>query len=448
MKWIVALMLLPGTLFGQAPQPLTLEEAIKLGLERSKMLSVSRTKVDAASAKSGEAFAAQLPSLTVAGGYTRLSDVPPFEIPAREFGNPQPIVISPVVLDNYSSRVTLQQPIFTGFKLHSNARAAEYLAKAGESDYKNDEADLILNVTSAYWSLYQTLETRKVTGENVTRLQTYHKDTENLMKAGLSTRSDLLKIEVQLSNAELTQIDAENDVQVAMMNLNNVIGQPIDTQIKLESVPDDTAMGRDISQYPVLLNQAFSSRPDVQAMQSRLEASKASVTAAQGNYFPQIFLTGNYYYNRPNVRYLPTIDEFKSTWDVGVQVQFDLWNWGATSAEVDQARAALSQNEILYAQMKDNISLEVRRNLLAVNRAKEKISVARVGVDQAEENVRTTGDKYKTGLATSTDLLDVNVALLQAKINYTGALVEQELARATLRRSLGETLSGGMDLRQ
>ncbi|HUL43521.1 MAG TPA: TolC family protein [Bacteroidota bacterium] len=439
---MMVLILMPAALLAQMPQQLTLDGAIQIGLERSKLLSVSRAKVDAASARSGEAHAGLLPSLSVSGGYSRLSDVPPFEIPAGEFGNPQPIVISPVVLDNYASRVTLQQPLFTGFKLHSNAAAAEYLAKAGESDYKNDESDVLLNITSAYWSLYQALETKKLSDENVTRLQTYHKDTENLMKAGLSTRNDLLKIEVQLSNAQLTQIDAANDVQVAMMNLNNAIGQPIETQIQPASVPGDTTMINDIAQYSNLLAQAFSARPDMQAMQSRLEASKASVTAAQGNYFPQIFLTGDYYYNRPNARYQPTLDEFKSTWDIGVQVQFDLWNWGATSSQVDQARAALSENQILYEQMKDNVSLEVRRNLLAIRRAKEKIAVAKVGVDEAEESVRTTGDKYRSGLATSTELLDADVALLQAKINYTGALVEQELARATLKKSLGERLSG------
>jgi outer membrane protein len=272
MKLIVVLILLPVTLMGQIPQRLTLEDAIKLGQERNKMLSISRTKVETASARSRESNASLLPSVTVAGGYSRLSDVPPFEIPAGLLRNPQPILLSPIVLDNYSSRVTVQQPIFTGFKLRSNARVAEYLAKASESDYKNDKADLTLNITSAYWSLYQNLETKKLSDENVNRLQTYHTDTENLMKAGMATRNDLLKIEVQLSNAKLTQIDAVNDVQVAMMNLNNMIGQSIETQIELTSAPNDTAIVAGSRLYPELLDRAFSSRPDVQALQSRIEA--------------------------------------------------------------------------------------------------------------------------------------------------------------------------------
>jgi outer membrane protein len=247
----------------------------------------------------------------------------------------------------------------------------------------------------------------------------------------------LLKIEVQLSNARLMQIDAVYDVQIGMMNLNNVIGQSIETEIQLSSSPDDTTSVA-LNETPLgLAQKAFSTRPDLQAMLSRIEASKTSVSAVEGNYFPQIFLTGNYYYNRPNVRYQPTIDEFKSSWDVGLQVQLDIWNWGATSSQVDQAKAIVSQNQSLYEQMKDNIFLEVKRNYLAVQRAKEKIGVAKLGVDQAEENTRTTRDKYRTGLATSSELLDADVALLQTKTNYTGALVEQKLAVARLQKSIG-----------
>ena len=95
------------------------------------------------------------------------------------------------------------------------------------------------------------------------------------------------------------------------------------------------------------------------------------------------------------------------------------------------------QNELAYEQLKENVSLDVKRQALAVSRAKEKIQVAGLAIEQAEENQRTTGDKFRQGLATSTDLLDANVALLQAKTNYSGALVEHEVAVARLKKALG-----------
>ena len=435
MKWLAGILFVSVACAGaHAQRQLTLDEAIALGKENSKMLRVSTAKVDAAEARAGEASTALLPSLKFEGSYKRLSDVDPFAVKVPFY--PSPIEISPIVLNNYNVRVSLQQPLFTGFKLRSNARVAEYLAGASVSDHRNDLADLVLNITTAYWTLFQSRETKRFVDENVTRLESYRRDTENLMKAGMATRNDLLKIQVQLSSARLTQIDAANDVEVALMNLDNVMGLPLDTDIALTSVP---AGGIAVSHADTgaLVARALGARPDLQAMQLRVEASKAGVSAAQGSWWPQIFLGGSYFYNRPNQRYQPTKDEFKSTWELGVTMQFDVWNWGATGYQTDQAKATLLQNELMYAQMQDNVSLEVRRGQLAVRRARDKADVARLAVDQAEENMRSTGDKFKSGLATSSELLDASVALLQTRTNLSGALVEVELAQARLVRSVG-----------
>ena len=439
MKWILVATLLLSTLAeGQTVTQLTLEQAIAIGKERSRTLRASSAKAEGATARADEANSVLLPSVKVDGSYRRLSEVPPFAVSVP--GMSVPFVISPVVLNNYAFHAGFQQPIFTGFKLGSNARAAEMLAKAVSLDRINDEADLVLAITVAYWTLHQTGETNRFVDENVARLQTYAKVTENLLKAGMATRNDLLKIQVQLSNAKLTQIDAVNDRQVAMMNLNNLIGQPLETEVEPVSQPqvDSTDAQATGQPWGNLVTRAWQFRPDLQAMQARVQASEASVWAAKGNWWPQVFFTGNYYYSRPNPRYMPTLDMYKDTWDFGVTVQLDVWNWGATSAQVEQARAGMVANQIMLEQMKENVSLEVKRYDLAKRRAKDKVDVSALAISQAEENVRTMQDKYRTGLATSTDVLDASVALLQARTSYTGALVEFEVARARLTRAAGE----------
>lgn len=428
---------------------LTLNDAMRIGRENSRTMRVSAARVDAARGKAGSAGATLLPSLKLEGSYRRLSDVPPFEVQLPIL--PHPIVVSPTILDNYTLRLSLQQPLFTGFKLRGNARAAEALAEASERDNVNDRDDLDLMIATAYWTLYQTQETRKFADENVTRLTTYLRDTENLMKAGMATRNDFLKIQLQLNTGRLMQIDALNDVQVATMNLNNVMSQPLDTAIRLVSVPGekrdaDSALTSGASLAGAgLTATALRERHDVQALESRVEASRAGLMAARGNWWPQLFLSANYYYSKPNARYLPALAEFKDSWDVGVTMQFDLWNWGQTGYESDQAQAAMVQNQTLLDQLKENVTLEVRRQLLAWRRAQEKVEVTRLGVDQAEENLRTFDDKFRSGAATSTDLLDANVSLLQARTNLTGALVEQELALARLRRAAGRPVEAFED---
>lgn len=438
--FLVMMLAVAPFAYSQRVNVLTLPDAIAIGREHNRALKISRAKADAASAKASEATTNLLPSLKLSASYQRLSDVPPFAVTIPKTLPPplggSTFSIAPTVLNTYNARVSFQQPIFTGFKLESNSRAAHALAEASEFDWRNDEADLVLTITTAYWMLYQAVETRAFMDENVARLENVRRDTDNLLKAGLATRNDVLKVALQWNNAKLSQIDAANDVQLAMMNLNNIIGQPLDTQLELASKPMSPSY-EDAGLKKNALDRALTSRSDLQAMQARVEASKAVVSAAQGNWWPQVFLVGGYTYARPNPRYQPTLDAFKGTWDVGVQMQFDLWNWGATADQSDQAKAQLVQTEMLFEQLKENVSLDVKRQILAVERAREKVGIAALAIDQAEENQRTMNDKYKQGLATATDLLDANVALLQAKTNHSGALVEHEVAVARLRKAIG-----------
>lgn len=440
----VCMALVAVTAGGRAQQPLSLDEAVAISLQRNTALNISAARADAALAKAREQATALLPSVKLSAGYQRLSEVDPFQVAVPFL--PQPIDIAPVVLNNYTSRLWLQQPLFTGFKLESSARAADNLARAAQYDHASNRTEVALAVTAAYWTLYQATEAKRFIDENVVRLQAMQSDKRNLLKVGLATRNDLLKVQVQLNAAQLSQIDAATDVQLAMMQLNLLIGNEPQTAVILTSSPSPPATqpeGRPYRQDEhartthALIERALQARPELLAAQSRIEAARATVRAAEGGWLPQIILNGGLTYARPNPRYQPTRDEFRTTWDFGVQLQFDVWNGGATNDQIAQEQAALAQAEAMYKQLKDNITLDVRRQQLAVSRAEEKVRVAALGIEQAEEQQRTMNDKYRQGMATSMELLDANVALLQARTTHSAALVEYELAQAKLRRAIG-----------
>ncbi len=431
---VVLLLIAAGSVTAQTRDTLTLEDAVSLGLANSRTLQASAARVAGAEARASEARAGMLPSLKFEGSYKRLSDVDPFlvQLPIM----PQPIEISPTVLDNTNLRVGLQQPLFTGFRLLSNAQAAERLAEASVSDHATDRADLVLNITAAYWTLYQARETERFVTDNVRRIQGYVRDIGNLLKAGMATRNDALKMDVQLSTARLSLIDARNDVQLAAMNLNTLLGRPVETPLVPMSTPGvvQDSSSTSVDQLTVT---ALAGRPDLQAMSSRVEASRAGMRATQAGWWPQLYLGANYYYSRPNQRYMPTRDEFKGTWDVGVMLSMDIWNWGQTARQTDQAEAALRQNELMYEQMRDGVALDVHRAALQVQRARERADVANLGLQQAEENLRESTDRFRRGLVTVSELRDAEVALLQATITQSGARVEAEISRTRLARSLG-----------
>jgi outer membrane protein TolC len=435
MKRVVLLLLIAaGSVAAQTRDTLTLEDAVALGLANSRTLRASAERVAGAEARASEIHAGMLPSLKFEGSYRRLSDVDPFLVQLPIL--PQPIEISPTVLDNTSLRLGLQQPLFTGFRLLSNAQAADRLAEASISDHATDRADLVLNITAAYWTLYQTRETERFVADNVRRLKGYVQDIGNLLNAGMATRNDALKMDVQLSTARLSLIDARNDVQLAVMNLNTLLGRPVEAPLVPSSLPG-VVQDSSSTSVDLLTAAALAVRPDLRALSSRVEASRASVRAAQAGWWPQLSLGANYYYSRPNQRYMPTRDEFKGTWDVGVMVTMDIWNWGQTARQTDQAGAALRQNELMYEQMRDGVALDVHRAALQVQAARERVDVANLGLEQAGENLRVSTDRFRRGLVTVSELRDAELALLQATITQSGARVEAEISRTRLARSLG-----------
>ena len=416
----------------QETKKLTVDESIKIGLENSELIHSSKMKVEYANAKWSEVNTYMLPSLTFNAAYTRLSEVDAF-ILNTPFGD---FNISPSIVNTYNMKLSLQQPLFTGFKLSSSSNIAEYNYEAQKQEYTKDEQELILNIKNAYWNLFKVIKVKAAVDENVDLIKAHLNDVKNFFENGISTKNDVLKVQVQLAEAQLRQIDAKNGVELAKSNLNNLIGLPLSTDIDVQSdvtIDEDT-----VPELDQLTQQAVENRPELKAMDFRLKAGESGITMAESGWYPQIYLTGNYYYSRPNQRIFPTEDKFKGTWDVGVGLQWNIWNWLQTSDQTTQAEAQYEQVKDSYKSMKDGITLEVTQNYLNMLKAKEKVMTANQSVHQAEENYRVTDETFKNGLALNSDLLDAEFSLMQAKTNYVQALADYELAKASLEKSIGK----------
>lgn len=442
--FLISLFTYPS--LAQEKLSLTIEQAIQTGLENSKALRTSQFKVTAADAKASETNTLGLPSVKFNGTYTRISPVPglvfPFPVGATLNSDnsisllTENYPLTSDIVNNYGLKATVQQPLFTGGKISGAIDASEYAAQASHEDLKKDRADVVYNIKTAYWNLYRAIEAKKFVDENVDQMKSHTTDAENLFKQGLLTTNDVMKVRVQLSESLVRQIDAKNNVQLAMYMLNNALGLPLQTSLELAS----TIVVTDRQWAPTdqLVQTAFEKRPEMLGMNARVKAGEAGVTSARGGWWPQIYLVGDYNYNRPNQRYFPATDEFKDSWDVSLSVSFDLWNWNQTGHQTTQAQAQLAQAQEGLSMTKDGITLEVTQSYLNIQKAKERKAVSEQEVAQAEENYRIMDGKYKQGLAANSELLDAEVALLQSKLNFTQSLVEYELAIAQLSKAIGE----------
>ncbi len=429
---IILIVLFLTTLnLAQDKKNLTLDECIKISLENSKILHSSKMKIISSEAQLSQVNASRLPSLSLSASYTRLSEVNPFEV-NTPFGN---FVISPSIFDNYNAKLSLQQPLFTGFKLSSSSDIAKYNSLAVKQDFSKDEQDVIYSVKNAYWNLFLAGKFKEAIDENVQQVKAHLEDIQNFYKQGLATKNEVLKVEVQLSQAQLNQIDANNSVKLAVVNLDNVMNIPLTTNVQVQK--DIKIENENIDELDQLISKALQNRPEIKSMQYRVDASKSGITLAQSNWYPQLFLSGEYLYAKPNQRILPTENKFNGTWDVTLGVQLNLWNWGATKDQTDQAQAQYEQVKDGYKTLQDGITLEVTQDYYNLIKAKEKVFVTEQGVSQAEENYRVTDERFKQGLTLNSELLDAETALMQAKTNHAQAIVDYELAKALLEKSTG-----------
>jgi outer membrane protein TolC len=439
-KIFLTIMMMSFAVSSMAQTPLSLQDAIQTGLDNSKSLKISELNVDIAQEKSSEVNANRWASLAFKGGYTRLSSVPTFALPlppaaaALGFGNS--IIIAQNYFNYYNLQLQLQQPVFTGLQLENSAKAAEKTAEASVYDSKADRSNLKVQIATAYWNLYQAFQAEQFMQENLDRTNLHYKQAQDMLNQGMLTQSDVLSAKVQVSNAQLMLLDAQNSLRLAAVALNNVLGVPLNTEYKITSVPQtgDTTM-QDIG---TLLHSALANRSELQSLNLKEQAADAAVAAAWGAYLPQIVLVGDYYYQRPNQRIEPPVDIFKDTWDAGIQISLPIWNWGQTESKVSEARAQREQTQLAEKQTADAVYLDVTQSYLNFKQAKDKIAVAQTAVNDAEESYRISDQKFKVGLVTNTDLMDAEIALLQAKLNYTQALTGLEIARVSLEKAIGQ----------
>ncbi len=436
MKQVIVIIFFISSVIIPQNKTLTIEESVQIGLRNSKDLSISKSKTRLADAKITEISSQMLPQLKFSASYSRLSEVPPFEV-VTPF-SPSPIRLQDAILNNYNFRLSLQQPLFTGFRLSALQSAAEYTYQASQYEYSAAENDHVIRIQEAFWNFYNSQKVAELLSEQLVSINQHLTDTKNFMENGLATLNDVLKLEVQYSNLELKLIEAENNLELARINFNRMIGLELfsETEILVQEF---------IPQYEKflvqeLIEEALQNRNEIKSFENRLIASEESITASNSGWYPSIYLFGNAYYNKPNQRIMPAKDQFDDSWDVGISLNWDLWNWGHTSSQSDQAEELKLQTETNLLQLTESIETEVTREYLNYTKSIKKVEVARKSVEQATENYRLTNEKYNSQVASSSDLIDAQTYQLEAETNLVSAIVSFHISKAKLERAAGRKL--------
>jgi outer membrane protein len=431
-RLLLFLLALPYFAYSQNTKTLSLEEGIRLGLENSKQLKMTGTKLDIAKAKRLQYWNAQVPTISYTGNYSHLSDnITPFTVrfPTGE------TTLNPQILNQFTNRLSISQIVFAGYRAIRFYESSEFLEKAAALDIDKDKIEIKNNIVSAIYNLYKLQTSGDILEKNLTVLRGRLKDVKNFVTQGTALENDQLKAELAISQVEMSQKEVQNAIEVANFNLSLMLGLAADTKIELDK--NTLFQEKSIDNVEVYLKN-ISSRPDIVATDLRRQVANKSVDIAKGGLYPTISVGANAYLNNPNQRVFPQEANFKGTWDVGVTVAYNFTNLYTGKFQIQEAQANVAQANLLKEQITDAAKMEINTAYFAYQTASEKTKLIEKTIAQATENQRVIKNRYGAQIATLTELLDADFLLLQTKINLETVRADAELAYYKLLKAVGK----------
>ncbi|HRI19837.1 MAG TPA: TolC family protein [Panacibacter sp.] len=430
----IPLLLLLLQTQAQEVKTITLNEAIGLSIKNSKQLKLSKARIDEAIAATKEATERKLPDASISGSYLRIAK-PTINYKtgggsSDTSGGGGGTAATPTINQALYGMANLSLPLYSGLKIRYGIESAKYLEQATMLDADNDKQGIILNTIAAYINLFKANAATKLVEENLEQSRKRDTDFSNLEKNGLLARNDLLKAQLQTSNIELALLDAQNSIQLATVNMNLMLGLPETTKLLPDSASIQQAGElKTIEEYEQL---AAQNRNDVKALGYREKAADAAVKAAKGNYYPSIALTGGYV-----AADIPSFLTVTNALNIGIGVKYSLSSLWKTKSKIEQAQAQQQQLQASGDMLTDEIHLSINKAYQGYASGLKKIEVYNKAVEQATENYRISKNKYDNSLLLLTDLLDADVAQLQAKLNLTLAKADVVLSYQTLLQKAG-----------
>src|SRR6476660_318667 len=413
----------------QEKRPITLKEAIDLGIKNSKQLKNSQAKIEEANAALKEALNNQLTDAKLSASYLWLSSAN-VDMKLKSNNSSGGSGTTPTISKLGYAIANASVPVFAGGRIRYGIEASRFLEEATRLDADNNKEEVIQNTIEAFVNLYKAKSSVSLVQENLAEAQQRVKDFSNLEKNGLLPRNDLLSAQLQASNFELGLLEAENNWKLANVSVNILLGLPEN----LELVPDSSMIDQSFSVKTLdeYLQTAFSNRTDLAAVDLRKKASESAIRSAKEENYPSLAVTGGYI-----AADIPEVISITNALNIGVGVSYNIGSLWKTKAKVQQAEAREKKAEIGESQLNDNIRLDVNHAYLNFLSSQKKIEVYQKAVEQAVENYRIVKNKYDNSLETTTDLLDANTKQLLERMNLIFAKADAVVSYNKLLQAAG-----------
>ena len=404
---------------------ITVDEAVALAIGQNAALQAARARLEGGQAVASSTARHLAPAIHLSDEFQHYNSA--FIVPMGTQG------VFPVrKQDTNMFTVAADQPLLGLLRLSQDYSGQETNAEAGAAQVQSAELSLRQAVETLYLRVFEAKALEETALASERELTDRLEVARAQLATGVLTEADVLRVQVAAANARQQAIQAHSQGLVARASLLVLIGLPADDAgVTLVEPSSLLASGEKTPEAAAAQNQALSGRPEILQTRLTLQAGEHQRRARLYALLPDIDLEGAYMRSYGQI-ILPTNSAF-----IGLNAKWAIWEWGASYAAYrasrDQERAAAFDLE----NQKQQIRAEVTSTMAQLDAAASAISVAEQAIASAQEAYRVTDAQLQAGTATTTDLLEAQSALTQARLNYLRAQYELAISRVNLRRALG-----------
>ena len=404
---------------------LSLDRAIRIGLQRQNAIAISQQSVESANARLTQARSAYYPQLTPTLSYNAsTSPTQSTTFNGQTFGG------GSSNSESLSNRASASLTILDTGQRDANVGSARRSAFASAFGLGDQRQSVILNVTQDYYNLVRYKELVRVQQENVTRAELSLKIIEKQIEVGVAAKSDRLQSVSDLANARVSLLSAQSDYAVGEANLKNamgvVTGQPLTLSDDRLPAPNSTPDALTVDDYS---RAAYLNRLDVKQQQELVNAQGYSVRLAFINAGLTVSATINEGYDLNPVAGQNRV--------FSVAISYPLFDAGYTRAGIKEAKAVLEQERRSLDQLQQTVRLQVDQALQIREVARQRVAAAQDAVAAGELNYQAAQAKQQNGLINILEVINAQVQLTTAQVQLVQAIYDYYIADAMLQRDIG-----------
>ncbi len=412
----------------EVPGNLTLEQAVSEAGQSSPEIQKAQSMYEEKSWKKVEGYSGFLPHVTASGNYLLDKNYVLFNVSGFPGAIPQ---IVPTTLYTFSAEV----PLFDGFASTNTYRSGSAFERSAKSDLDWTKFSVNREITLQFYKALGAKLLRDVAEQNIKVLDDHLKDTHLFKRAGVSTNYDVLRVEVQVSEAKSELMNAIDIMEISRNQLGEILGNETEKRELVGSLP---ILGVDLIKN-ITADKVFE-RSDLQALSEKSEGFAFQEAAASRYLVPRISAFGQYqYYNNLNDRF-DDRDAFRDAYEVGIMFTWNLFDGMtsiAKSKESVQQRYQTEKNlQIARVKAKQDYELWKRKFIYYCSIYKSRLS----DVEKSKEAVRLAREGRRVGARTNTDLLDAETELYRSQAGAVNAQVGAVEALIRLELTLGQKI--------